>query len=113
MTDYAKELETLDADHETELARVQVEASKSTGPYELQLGFPIQSAGAEVSKLTFRPMRIKDMREAGEPGTDAWMLKLIASLTEIPSRDLENLDPGDYEACGAVVLGFRKRRAAR
>lgn len=110
---YREQSDDLDTAEWEELSRVRVEVAKSQGSYTLELTCPIKSSGAEVKALTFRAPRVRDLKAAGEPGTDEWQLKMIAACTEVPSSDLEQLDPGDYEACGAVIVGFKRRRAAR
>ena len=114
-TKHIRELEAFEREGEDELARIQLEVAKSKGAYELTLSEPFKALGTTITKLTFRPMTMKDKRQAGDPEKDpeGWTLKLLAALTEVPSEDLESLCPSDWEACSAVVLGLRRRRGAR
>lgn len=94
-------------------------------PIVITLDEPIQAHGKELTQLSLRPPRGKDLREAGSPFqmldfadasgqadlsrvkvNTASVLVLIGLLAEIPPSSVDQLGMVDIAACEAALFRF-------
>jgi len=73
----------------------------------LTLAYPIQAHGEEVTYLTLRRPRVKDLKlldaAQGDVGKTA---ALIGSLAGLTPKEVDQLDAGDFTRLGQAVADF-------
>lgn len=101
------ELAEIKAEHDEEVAAIQVAAAKcdAVAGYTLSLYDPIMIGPQKVSSLSFRPPSIRDIRATKNED------ELTASLCGLKPDELLQLSSFDYECTQAVLAGFHLRRA--
>jgi hypothetical protein len=61
----------------------------------------------EITEITLRRMKAKDMRLADKLGGEvSRSLEMIAALSGLPIRVVDELDAFDVEALGEIIAGF-------
>ncbi len=102
-----EQLEALEEAFTERLAQISVEASKTGGDgYTLPLYEPVMKGADKVTAIHFRAQTIGDIRATeGE-------IELAARLCGFEAVQLEQLSDIDWESVGAVLKGFKLRRAA-
>lgn len=81
---------------------------------DIDLAVPIKVDGAERARLTMRRPRVGDImemqkRKMSDAEQELW---LVARLTKVSPKDLDEVDAADWDALTAVLLGFRGGRLA-
>lgn len=80
------------------------------GTVTLFLEAPIAVMAAQVSELTLKRPRGKEMRGLdAEKGAVAAALKYLAVLANIPPPCVDMMDGADIKAAGDVIQGFMKK----
>jgi len=83
------------------------------GEVVIKLSHPIEAHGAEVSELTLRRPRLKDLKGISMDNiTGDLMIELVARLAEIPPSAAGEIDAGDFEAIGEAFSAFFPKRPA-
>jgi len=74
----------------------------------IKLKHPITLEGEEVTQLTLRRPKVRDMLGADKQGgTDAEKeIRIFANLCEVTPAVIEELDLADYQALQGVYQGF-------
>jgi hypothetical protein len=89
-------------------------ASKNLHPNtaKIELDFPIQISGVEVSHLVMRRPKVRDDLAASKhSGSDEdKSLLLVANLCEVTVDDLLDLDSADWSRLEKQVQDFRQAR---
>lgn len=67
---------------------------------------PVTFADEEVTELTLRDPRMKDLREAFDPNQMAFTAKLVARLAAQPLALVDSLGAADALALGELVGRF-------
>jgi|SRR5215475_1751041 len=81
-------------------------------PITVELDYPIQAHGQTVSRLTFRPPRVKELREVDALGkmlNTECMAGLIVHLAGIPPSSVDQIDPGDFFHIANELAPFFRR----
>lgn len=68
-------------------------------PASLDLRYPVTVAGESVTRLTMRPPRARDSRDAqrGAGSTGDMEIRLFANLCEVAPAVIEDLHMADYQ----------------
>jgi len=75
----------------------------------IELRYPVESAGETITNLTMRRSKIKDrllvakMKTASDEEKE---IRLFANLCEVEPKVIEELDEADYSNLQKVYLGF-------
>lgn len=74
----------------------------------IQLAYPVQAEGRELTQLRLRRPKVRDELAAQRPGgSDAEReLRLLANLCEVAPATLEDLDMADYLRLQEAYKGF-------
>lgn len=73
----------------------------------VRLQYPIQAHGEEVTELTVRRPRVKDLRAMDAAAGDVSKTAvLIGGLCALTPKEVDSLDAEDFAALGQVVAGF-------
>lgn len=73
-----------------------------------KLLFPIKADGQELKELTVRRPTVRDLKNSRRACDNSEQdLQLLADLTNIAPKDLENMDLADYNAIWEIVGKFR------
>lgn len=75
-------------------------------PVELLLSEPIQAHGETVQKLTFRPLKGKDIRQMPASRSADALLAMVAISAGIPPSSVDQMDGGDVTRAMEVVSDF-------
>lgn len=72
---------------------------------------PIMVDGQEVTELTFRRIKGKDLRDMErQPGNTEKSFFIIARLSGLPPEAVDEMDGEDIDACSEIIEGFMGRR---
>ncbi len=79
---------------------------------------PIIVGGSELTKVTVRRPKVKDLREvsAAADGAKSDMeqgIAIVATLTGLPAEAIDELDAGDFDNISTVVGDFFPKATAR
>lgn len=79
---------------------------------KIELDFPIEISGVEVSHLVMRRPKVRDdLAAAKSSGSDEdKALMLVANLCEVTTEDLLELDSADWAKLEKQVQDFRQAR---
>ena len=77
---------------------------------QIDLLYPIQVDGVQVSYFTMRRPKVRDQKIAeAQGGSDAEReIRLFANLCAVAPRDIEELDMADYAQLQETYSAFRK-----
>jgi len=80
----------------------------SQSKQQIELEFPLNDGGQELSTLTLRRPKVRDMLHgANKDSSDADNeVRLFASLCDIPPTLIEEMDLLDYQKLQAAYSGF-------
>ena len=75
---------------------------------DLDLRYPVATAGETVTRLTMRPPRARDSRDAqrGAGGAGDMEIRLFANLCEVAPVVIEDLHMADYRRLQELYEGF-------
>ncbi len=81
-------------------------------PATIDLYYEYEADGAKVTRLTMRPPRARDLRDAqrGAPAGHEMELTLFANLCEVTPETLLDLHIRDYFALQEAYRGFTGER---
>ncbi|WCT72052.1 phage tail assembly protein [Sphingomonas naphthae] len=83
--------------------------SEITHPLKHPLSVTIGTDREEITHITLRRPKARDMRVADEAiGTVAGTILLISKLSGQPVAVIDELDAQDFDAIGDIVEGFTK-----
>lgn len=79
---------------------------------KITLDYPLTIDGKEVSELTMRRAKVRDMLGANESGKNPGEVEvaLFAKMVGINPEDLQDLDMCDYEKLQEAYKGFLSSR---
>ncbi len=81
------------------------------GEVVIKLSYPIEAHGEQVSQLTLRRPRLKDLKGISMDNiTGDLMIELVARLADIPPSAAGEIDAGDFEAIGEAFETFFPKR---
>lgn len=72
----------------------------------IQLQYPIEAHGKQVTELTLQRPKGKDLRAVDGMKEVEQTLTLISRLGNIPPSSVADMDVVDIMACGEVIAGF-------
>lgn len=75
----------------------------------IELKYPVESAGETINNLTMRRSKIKDRLLVAKMKTtsdEEKEIRLFANLCEVEPKVIEELDESDYSNLQKVYLGF-------
>ena len=77
-------------------------------PASLDLRYPVTVAGEAVTRLTMRPPRARDSRDAqrGAGSAGDMEIRLFANLCEVAPAVIEDLHMADYQRVQELYQGF-------
>lgn len=79
-----------------------------------KLAVPITFEGREVSEITLRRLKGKDIRDMERHGSDVEKtFFIIGRLASLPPEAVDELDAADFEAVSEIIEGFMGRRKRR
>lgn len=76
---------------------------------QIELKYPVESAGETINNLTMRRSKIKDRLLVAKMKTtsdEEKEIRLFANLCEVEPKVIEELDESDYSNLQKVYLGF-------
>jgi len=76
---------------------------------QIELKYPVESAGETINNLTMRRSKIKDRLLVAKMKTtsdEEKEIRLFANLCEVEPKVIEELDEADYSNLQKVYLGF-------
>lgn len=75
------------------------------------LSTPVEHDGRQVTEVTVRAPRVKDMKLVDRLDGIDRSIRLVAELTGLPPGVVEKLTVADFEAIDMVAAGLGKSRA--
>lgn len=80
--------------------------AKARGPVVVELEYPIQAHGEEITSIEFRRPTTGDLLAIDGLGDIAGAAKLVELLGAIPPSSVKALDPVDFAKCADTISGF-------
>lgn len=97
------------AEHRANIGRLEGSMSTET----LTLQYPVTYKGEEVTTLTFRRPKIRDMKKAEKIKDDLdKSIAMMADLAEVEPKMIEELDTVDFEAASQIIADFMPEQSA-
>ena len=92
----------------------QTQAAQPTGTTTITLAYPITTPAGQVTSITMRRAKVRDLRRMNDYGKDeaAQEIGLMAHLSGMTAEDFDELDAVDYRKLQETFRGFLGLTAA-
>lgn len=80
------------------MSQTQTQTAQPAGTISITLAHPITTPAGQVTSITMRRAKVRDLRRMGDYGKDdaAQEIGLIAHLSGMTAEDFDELDAVDY-----------------